>query len=137
MAVRALRIGQILLSATAVLAVVLGSSVGAVAWRGGQHASVDQLNLHLVYEALGWHDHHGHADASREADSASPAVLQLALAFDVFSPTGGASPTDTSAAIESVALVLIATRAPVATGFDPRVGHGAGAPDSPPPRSLA
>jgi hypothetical protein len=83
----------VLVVACLVASVALSGMASSRTWMAGGHATPEQLALHQLYESLGVHDHHGHADVEASSDTV-PGVTMVGIgpAWSVAVPGGAADP---------------------------------------------
>lgn len=83
----------LLLMACVIASVVMSDAASARSWLSGGHATPEHFALHMLYESMGIHDHHGHAtveDADSEASSSALALSGPTLTIAI--PGAAADP---------------------------------------------
>ncbi|MFN8632969.1 MAG: hypothetical protein U0893_03875 [Chloroflexota bacterium] len=133
--------GLLLAVMCVVASIVVSDAASARSWLAGGHATPGQLALHLFYESLGVHDHHGSAPVEDAGDAASEQASFVAgPALTIAIPAGAADPgqvardfRDAIAIVPSPASTL--TRLP--NHDDPRPASPDFLVFDPPPRVAA
>lgn len=133
---------RLLLAVACVIASLVMSDAASVrSWLSGGHATPEQLALHLYYESLGVHDHHGSAPSGDTPDAASEQVSYVSgPALSVAIPGGAADPGQVARDFGN-AFAIVAPPMTTLTRLSNRDDRRPASPDflvvDPPPRLAA
>jgi len=132
---------RLLLVACMVASVMLSDLAGSHVWLAGDHATPQQWTLHIMYESLGAHHHHGQVDADESNTTPLGVVIGGSEpAWTTSLPSVTADPghlTRSLRDIDAGACASLTTSKRVGFGDSPRLASPSSLVLDPPPRSAA